>query len=72
MTEPICKTDKFGNKYWCINGFYHREDGPAVEWVDGVKEWWLNGGFIRSINNTEPENWDELVKLEQIRSVMTE
>jgi len=21
----------------------HREDGPAVEWINGTKQWWLNG-----------------------------
>jgi len=21
----------------------HREDGPATEWSDGSKSWWLNG-----------------------------
>jgi len=21
----------------------HREDGPAVEWASGTKQWWLNG-----------------------------
>ena len=24
-------------------GQLHREDGPAVEWVDGGKVWFLNG-----------------------------
>jgi hypothetical protein len=24
-------------------GQLHRLDGPAVEWWDGDKEWWLNG-----------------------------
>ena len=24
-------------------GELHREDGPAVKWSDGDKEWWLNG-----------------------------
>jgi len=24
-------------------GRLHREDGPAREWADGSKEWWLNG-----------------------------
>lgn len=24
-------------------GKLHREDGPAVEWVDGTKEWWFYG-----------------------------
>jgi hypothetical protein len=25
------------------NGRLHREDGPAVEWPDGSKEWYLDG-----------------------------
>ena len=25
------------------NGKHHRLDGPAVEWNNGNKEWWLNG-----------------------------
>ena len=24
-------------------GQYHREDGPAIEYADGTKEWWING-----------------------------
>ena len=35
-------------KYWNQNGKLHREDGPAVEWVDGSKEWYINGKFIKS------------------------
>jgi len=30
-------------KGWRYNGEPHREDGPAMEFVNGVKEWWLNG-----------------------------
>ena len=26
-----------------LNGNFHREDGPAVIWPDGTKEWWING-----------------------------
>jgi hypothetical protein len=26
-----------------LNGQLHREDGPAVIWADGGKEWWYNG-----------------------------
>ena len=26
---------------------HHREDGPAIEYVDGYKEWWLNGKLHR-------------------------
>jgi len=25
----------------------HREDGPAVEWVDGCNSWWLNNKLHR-------------------------
>ena len=34
---------------WCINGESHREenDGPAVEYFDGSKEWFLNGVLHR-------------------------
>jgi hypothetical protein len=24
-------------------GEYHREDGPAIEYSDGTKQWWING-----------------------------
>ena len=27
--------------YW-FNGQRHREDGPACEWADGTKWWYLN------------------------------
>jgi hypothetical protein len=36
-----------GDKYWYLNGLWHREDGPAIEWSDGGKEWYLNGKFHR-------------------------
>jgi hypothetical protein len=26
-----------------VNGFRHRLDGPAVEWADGTKGWYVNG-----------------------------
>lgn len=28
---------------WRMNGKLHRDDGPAVIYPDGTKEWWLNG-----------------------------
>ena len=31
-----------GTKWWLLNGKLHREDGPAVEWTDGNKHWYLN------------------------------
>ncbi len=36
-----------GSKYWCLNGKFHREDGPAMEYANGTKYWCLNGKFHR-------------------------
>ena len=41
--KPICKTNSIGNRYWYLNSLLHREDGPAVEYLDGSKIWYLNG-----------------------------
>ena len=30
-------------RVWLLNGVIHREDGPAIEYIDGRHEWWLNG-----------------------------
>ena len=47
MNKPECKIDKHGNKFWYLNDKLHREDGPAVEYTNGIKEWWLNGKYHR-------------------------
>jgi hypothetical protein len=35
---------KSGDVYYTVgySKVYHREDGPAVEWTDGTKEWYRN------------------------------
>ena len=36
--------DKHGNREWLNSkGQYHRIDGPAIEYINGSKEWWMNG-----------------------------
>ena len=36
--------DIFGTiRYYNEQGQLHREDGPAIEWSDGYKEWYING-----------------------------
>ena len=33
-----------GSKYWFNqNGQYHRLNGPAAEYSNGYKEWWIEG-----------------------------
>jgi len=44
--KPIMVINSNGSKVWRLNGKLHREDGPAYEWVDGTKEWWINGNYI--------------------------
>jgi hypothetical protein len=36
-----------GDKFWFLNGKYHREDGPAIEYADGTKFWYLNDKLHR-------------------------
>ena len=39
--QPICETSPFGTKYWYLDEKIHREDGPAIEYIDGSKTWCL-------------------------------
>jgi len=40
--------DKHGSKRWKLpNGNLHREDGLAIEYGSGDKEWWVNGKLHR-------------------------
>ena len=41
------KIDKFSTKYYYVNNVLHREDGPAVEYVNGSKCWYKNGNIHR-------------------------
>lgn len=38
-------------KKWYKNGKLHRDDGPAVEYSDGYKEWFLNGEKISPLTH---------------------
>jgi hypothetical protein len=46
MDNPI--TDKHGTRRWLdSNGKLHRDDGPAVIYADGTKEWFQHGRYHR-------------------------
>jgi len=38
---------RHGIRFWYLpskgKDYLHRLDGPAVEWSDGTKEWWVDG-----------------------------
>ena len=48
MSQPEIemKVDFDGTKYWSLNDKFHREDGPAVEWPNGEKDWYLKGNKV--------------------------
>lgn len=33
--------DRGGTIMWSVGKGYHREDGPAIAWLNGSKSWWL-------------------------------
>jgi hypothetical protein len=41
--KPELIIDYYGTKWWRLNGYLHREDGPAVENNNGYKAWYING-----------------------------
>ena len=43
IVESKMIVDEYGDKEWWVDGKRHREDGPAVEYVDGGKSWYRDG-----------------------------
>jgi hypothetical protein len=35
--------DEYGTARYKLNGALHREDGPAIKYLDGEKQWFKNG-----------------------------
>lgn len=49
MLMNMLEIDKYGNRFWYNEkGLYHRIDGPACEYYDGSKEWYINGKLHRT------------------------
>jgi len=48
LVDYDSKSWKIGTRYYNNAGQLHREDGPAVERVDGYKAWYLNGEYHRT------------------------
>ena len=47
MKEYIVKVKGDRTEWYNLEGQLHREDGPAFEWPDGSKEWYINGKLHR-------------------------
>ena len=46
MIEYTVRVYGSGTKFWHLNDQLHREDGPAIEWTNGSKSWWLKGNHV--------------------------
>jgi len=50
MEEQYIVTNADGDKYYYkdkAKTILHREDGPAIEYINGNKSWWLDGKLHR-------------------------
>ena len=50
MKEQFIHVDEDGDKFYYSDKamtIRHREDGPAIEYADGDKEWFINGKLHR-------------------------
>jgi hypothetical protein len=52
--------DKLRGDKWNLKNKLHREDGPAVEFASGYKEWYLNGKLIPCKTQKE---FEQLIRL---------
>ena len=52
------------HKVWMVDGKLHRLDGPAVEWTDGGKDWYIDGMHLFEEQfNDHPKVCNYLFKL---------
>jgi len=41
--KSVMHTNEYGDKFWRSQGYYHREDGPAIERENGEVQWYHFG-----------------------------
>ncbi len=47
-STPPTRVTETGNRIWeNAEGYYHRDDGPAIEYANGNKSWYKNGQLHR-------------------------
>lgn len=61
--------DSLGSKWWCLNGEYHREDGPAIEYKNGNK-YYLNGNYISTDTKSDDPKVLRLQELMKVQEVL--
>ena len=59
---PAYFTNDGSYKVWIIHGKKHRLDGPAIEYIGGGKQWYINDKYINCVNQ---EEFEQLIKDER-------
>ena len=52
-----------GDKCWYFDGNLHRVDGPAIEYSNGYKYWYLNGIEYTEIEYNTETNKTNMIEL---------
>ena len=66
MIKYEVKVYNNGDKHWLLKGERHREDGPAIEWADGTKCWYLNGEYLTEAQHKAKTNPTVEMTMEEI------
>ena len=64
MKTSTVTVGKYGDKAWYHNGKLHREDGPAIEWANGYKEWYIND---KRVTEKDVLNSSQTVEIEGVK-----
>ena len=59
---PKLSINVLGTKCWWLNNERHRTDGPAIEYADGQKRWYINGVELTESQFNSP-SFMEFIKL---------
>ena len=60
-----CLIDSKNNKYCFLEGMWHKEDGPAIEYANGDKQYYLNEKHY-----TE-ETWRKEVRRRKLEKILS-
>ena len=69
MKAQYIKIDERGHKSYYFDRemkILHREDGPAIEYSNGNKDWCLNGEFVSEAQHTRRTAKEIVLTLEEI------
>jgi hypothetical protein len=63
--KPTKKEFTYGIEYRNKQGDLHREDGPAIEYNDGTKAWFINGIYY-----SYEEKWQQEVTNIKLKRIL--